>query len=120
MILNKSIYRLNAPKDKIAKYLDSAIATLTRDILLIPATSASVERLFNTTRDIYYYRRGRLNSSTIQELIIYLYATKFDIDNKQSPDQLNVDPISDNEEEAFVDVENEAEREDKGVSKANN
>ena len=38
-----------------------------------------MERLFNTARDICHYRRGRLNSSTIQELIIFLCTSNFDL-----------------------------------------
>ncbi|KAJ5260443.1 hypothetical protein N7505_009824 [Penicillium chrysogenum] len=55
------------------------IASLTRDILTILATSVGVERLFNTTRDIYYYRRGRIKSETIKELILFLYSLRFDL-----------------------------------------
>ncbi|KAJ5957298.1 hypothetical protein N7501_011577 [Penicillium viridicatum] len=55
------------------------IALLTRDILSILVTSTSVERLFNTTRDICHYRRGRLKSETIEELILFLYITRFNI-----------------------------------------
>ncbi|CAG8425270.1 unnamed protein product [Penicillium salamii] len=42
----------------MTQYLDGTIATLARDVLTIPATSAGVERLFNTARDICHYRRG--------------------------------------------------------------
>ncbi|KAJ5795892.1 uncharacterized protein N7518_004432 [Penicillium psychrosexuale] len=42
-------------------------------------TGASIKRLFNTTRDICYYYRGRLKSKTIKELILYRYITKFSI-----------------------------------------
>jgi hypothetical protein len=48
-------------------------------VLSIPATSAGVERLFNTTRDICHYRRGSLNATTIQELILYRRATQFEV-----------------------------------------
>lgn len=43
-------------------------AALARDTLAIPATGAGVERLFNTARDICYYCRGRMKSTTIEEL----------------------------------------------------
>ncbi|OQD59907.1 hypothetical protein PENPOL_c052G02450, partial [Penicillium polonicum] len=55
------------------------IALLTRNILSILATSASVEQLFNTARDVCHYRRGRLRSETIEELILFLYATRFNL-----------------------------------------
>jgi hypothetical protein len=74
--------------------------------------------------------------------MMYLCAIRFDMDDEQrqflqstfsqdeieateedqedSPDQLDVDPISDNEEEGIDDVENEAERENEGVSEDDN
>lgn len=38
-----------------------------------------MERLFNTTRDIYYYRRGCIKSKTIKELILFLYSLRFNL-----------------------------------------
>jgi hypothetical protein len=97
------------------------LATLAQDVLSIPATGAGVERLFNTARDICHYRRGRLNATTIQELMMFLCASKFDMEEEQftflkdffSRDeieaskeerdftlhQVELDPISDNEDE---------------------
>ncbi|KAJ5666538.1 uncharacterized protein N7477_008986 [Penicillium maclennaniae] len=54
----------------------------TRDIFSIPATGAGVERLFNLARDICYYRRGRLNLTTIQDLMIFSCLTQFEIEDK--------------------------------------
>ncbi|KAJ5382081.1 uncharacterized protein N7496_004509, partial [Penicillium cataractarum] len=82
---------------------------LARDILSIPTTSAGVKRLFNTTRDIYHYRRGSLNTTTIQELILYRitfrkeYLSKGEIeaDHKEKDTQQlegTVDPISNDKE----------------------
>jgi hypothetical protein len=53
---------------------------MARDIFTIPASGAGVERLFNSARDIYYYRRGRLNKTAIQDLIIYRCISEFDLD----------------------------------------
>jgi hypothetical protein len=58
-------------------------ASLARDILSIPATGAGVERLFNSVRDICHYRRGSLNATTIQGLMMFMCATRFDIEEKQ-------------------------------------
>ena len=55
------------------------IASLARDVLSIPAIGTRVERLFNTTRDICYYRYGRLKSDTIKEIILFLYITRFNL-----------------------------------------
>ena len=98
-----------------------SLAALARDVLSIPATGAGVERLFNTARDICHYRRGRLNSNTIQELMMYLCTSRFDLEDEQvallaefftyneieaakeekddKPDGIELDPISDTEEQ---------------------
>ncbi|KGO51221.1 hypothetical protein PEX1_030960 [Penicillium expansum] len=96
------------------------IAALIRDILSIPVTSAGVERLFNTARDICHYRRGRMKSETIEELIMFLCTSRFDIKEREAKelerffslneieaakeekddrlDDIEIDPISDTEE----------------------
>jgi hypothetical protein len=49
----------------------------------ILATGAGVKRLFNSARDVYYYRRGSLNPETIRDIMLYLYITRFDIKEEQ-------------------------------------
>ncbi|KAJ5310934.1 pyridoxal phosphate-dependent transferase [Penicillium atrosanguineum] len=125
----------NLDRDKLARYLQAGVirttpqafwrdhqfkyptlARVARDIFSIPATGAGVERLFNSARDICYYRRGRLNSTTIQDLIIFSCLTQFEIEDEQlelaralevpeegenekiSPTLEGIDPISDTEE----------------------
>jgi hypothetical protein len=61
-----------------------AIAALARDILSIPATGAGVERLFNTIRDVCHYRRGRMKSETIQELMMFLCTSRFDLEEQEA------------------------------------
>lgn len=102
-----------------------AIALLARDVLSIPATGAGVERLFNTARDICHYRRGRLKSETIEEIMLFLCATRFNLkdteakeleqffslaeieaakeQNNEYIEEVEIDLISDNEEEEGVD-----------------
>jgi hypothetical protein len=48
-------------------------------MLSIPATGAGVERLFNSARDVCHYRRGSLNPSTIQDLMMFIYTSRFEI-----------------------------------------
>lgn len=60
-----------------------ALASAARDVLCIPATGAGVERLFNSARDICHYRRGSLNATTIQDLMMFMCATKFDLEEKE-------------------------------------
>lgn len=118
-----------------------AIALLARDILSIPATGAGVERLFNTARDICHYRRGRMKSETIQELMMFLCTSRFDLEVQEAeelerffsmdeieilreeknerPDDIEIEIISDTEEQADVsknlievdDVDSDAEDE---------
>ncbi len=59
------------------------LALLARDLFSIPATGAGVERLFNSARDICHYRRGSLNESTIQDLMMLMCATKFEVEEHQ-------------------------------------
>lgn len=95
-------------------------------MLSIPATGAGVERLFNSARDICHYRRGSLNATTIQDLMMFMCASKFDLEQQQlaliseflSEEEKEVvneekatqslddlDPISDSEEEDIVVVQ---------------
>ncbi|KAJ5552060.1 hypothetical protein N7513_000008 [Penicillium frequentans] len=54
-----------------------------RDVFSIPIIGAGIKRLFNSTRDIYHYRRGSLQSSTIQDLIMFRYILNFEIDQDE-------------------------------------
>lgn len=102
-----------------------ALADLARDILTIPATGAGVERLFNSARDVCHYRRGSLKPSTIQELMMYMFTSKFEMEDEERlllneylsfqeiqaegeerENGINdLEPISDNEEDDIVVVE---------------
>ncbi|KGO49341.1 hypothetical protein PEX2_052280 [Penicillium expansum] len=59
-----------------------ALASLARDVLSIPATGAGVERLFNSARDICHYRRGSLNPTTIQDLMIFMCTSRLDFEDE--------------------------------------
>ncbi|RHZ45341.1 uncharacterized protein CDV56_102092 [Aspergillus thermomutatus] len=59
------------------------LAALARDTLSVPATGAGVERLFNSARDICHYRRGSLQSSTIQDLMLLMCGIRFDLEEEQ-------------------------------------
>jgi hypothetical protein len=92
------------------------LARVARDVFSIPATGAGVERLFNSARDVCHYRRGRLNSTTIQDLMMFTCLTQFEMEEQQlelarsleipeegeteqiSAEIVNVEPISDTEE----------------------
>jgi hypothetical protein len=60
------------------------LSRLARDLLSVPATGAGVERLFNSARDICHYRRGSLNETTIQDLMMYMCSEKFTLESQQS------------------------------------
>ena len=57
-----------------------ALASLAQDILLIPATRAGIEQLFNSAQDICYYHRGSLKPKTIQDLMMFMCTSKFEIE----------------------------------------
>lgn len=59
------------------------LASLARDILTTPASGAGVERLFNSARDICHYRRGSLKPKTIQDLMMMMCTTRFDIESEK-------------------------------------
>ncbi|KAL2694984.1 hypothetical protein AAEP93_011738, partial [Penicillium crustosum] len=59
------------------------LVSIARDIISILATGAGVERLFNSARDIYHYRRGSLNLETVRDIILYMCTTRFDIKEEQ-------------------------------------
>jgi hypothetical protein len=102
----------------------SAIAALARDALSFPATGAGVERLFNTARDICHYRRGRMKSQTIEELMMFLCTSRFDMEEQEAKllekffsheemeaakeekdenlDEVEIDLISDTEEQDTI------------------
>ena len=61
-----------------------AIAALARDVLSFPATGAGVERLFNTARDICHYRRGRIKSETVEDLMMFLCTSRFDMEEQEA------------------------------------
>lgn len=65
------------------QYEFPVLASLARDVLSVPATGSGVERLFNTARDICHYRRGSLKATTIQDLMMYLCTSRFDIESEQ-------------------------------------
>lgn len=57
------------------------LTKLARDILLILAIGAGMERLFNSARDICYYRRGSLKALTVQDLMMFICISKFEIED---------------------------------------
>lgn len=58
-----------------------ALANLARDVLSIPATG--VERLFNSACDICHYHRSSPNAQKIQDLMMFMCTTKFDLEEKE-------------------------------------
>ena len=59
------------------------LSSVARDILSIPTTGAGVERLFNSARDVYHYRRGQLNPTTIQDIMMFRCKSRFDFKTKE-------------------------------------
>ncbi|EED15747.1 conserved hypothetical protein [Talaromyces stipitatus ATCC 10500] len=93
------------------KEMEDKYPTLARvawDIFSIPATGAGVERLFNSARDICYYQRGSLNSTTIQDLMMFQCISKFNIKVEDDREDINI-PLEDRQQK---DEAREAELQD--------
>lgn len=84
------------------------LSRLARDLLSVPATGAGVERLFNSARDICHYRRGSLNETTVQDLMMYMCSEKFTLESQQ-PSVLDHRRAEGEDQERLE--ENEANRE---------
>lgn len=52
------------------------IANMAKDILSIPASGVGVERLFNTARDVCFYRGNHPNLSTIEMIMLLKWNEK--------------------------------------------
>lgn len=59
------------------------LARVARDIFSIPATGAGVERLFNSARDVCHYRRGSLNATAIQDIMMFRCISSFDFKDEE-------------------------------------
>lgn len=57
--------------------------SLVRYILSIPTIGAGAENLFNSARDSCHYRRGSLNATTIQDLMMYMCISWFEGEEEQ-------------------------------------
>ncbi|KAJ6038667.1 hypothetical protein N7460_007384 [Penicillium canescens] len=78
------------------------LASITRDVMSILATSAGVERLFNSARDVCHYRRGSLNPETE-----YLLEQEIAATSKELNIEIHCsEAISDTEEdvEMYLDI----------------
>jgi hypothetical protein len=59
------------------------LISVARDVLSIPATGAGIEPLFISTQGICHSRRGSLKPTTIQDLVMCMCATKFDLGEEE-------------------------------------
>ncbi|KAJ5471499.1 hypothetical protein N7530_008856 [Penicillium desertorum] len=82
------------------------LTRLARDLLSIPATGASTERLLTVAQNICRTRGGSLDESTMRDLVMYAYSEGSE-SGKQSISWVEHDMASDDEWEEF---EVEAER----------
>jgi hypothetical protein len=53
------------------------LVIIARDYLIISAVSVGVKRLFNITKDIYFYRRHHLKPAIIRALVITMCINRF-------------------------------------------
>ena len=82
------------------------LSRMARDILSIPLTSVSVERVFSSARDVIPYRRNRLSPTMIEELLIAKGWLQKGIPEREEGVDINVDNNVDNEPADFADIEN--------------
>lgn len=102
-------------RENESKFL--VLSRFARDLLSVPATGAGVERLFNSVRDICHYRRGSLNETTIQELMLYMCSEKFTLESQQSSLQdRRMAEGEDQENLEESEASKEAEDEDAAIS----
>ena len=68
---------------------------MARDFLTIAIDGIGVKRLFNTSRDVYYYRRSRLHPDTIKAIILQIYTDRFTINEeyKDIIEEMNLEDI---------------------------
>ncbi|CAG8288806.1 unnamed protein product [Penicillium salamii] len=76
-----SIHPLTFWKEHQSRF--PAITALTHNTLSFPVTNARVKRLFNIARDIYHYRRGRIKSETVEDLMMFLYISRFNMEEQE-------------------------------------
>lgn len=102
------------------------LSSVARDILSIPATGAGVERLFNSARDVCHYRRGSLNATTIQDIMMFQCTTRFDIETEEhAKEDLTLEAVQEADEKreaqlAMEEPEATSEGEDDTDDKDNN
>ena len=80
------------------------LSRMARDILSIPLTSVSVERVFSTARDVIPYRRNRLSPTMIEKLLIAKCWLRKSISERE--EQMDIDRES--KPVDFHDIENVA------------
>ena len=83
---------------------------MARDFLTIAIDGIGVKRLFNTSRDVYYYRRSRLHPDTIEAIMLQIYTDQFiinkeykDIIEEMNPEDIQFTlPDDDNDKEDII------------------
>jgi hypothetical protein len=67
---------------------------MARDFLTVATNGVSVERLFNSSRDICHYRRSRLYPDTIEAIMLQMCTDRFTINEEYQQILDEVDPDS--------------------------
>lgn len=77
---------MNITPQEFWKNHQQELPTLARvawDVFFVPATGAGVERLFNSARRVCHYRRGRMKTTTIEDQMVFMCATRVEIQEEQ-------------------------------------
>ena len=111
------------------------LSIIARDVIAVAAAGVGMERMFNTSRDICHYRRGRLQPDTIRAIMIQICSDRFQIkeeyrdlvddldeaqtrqlvpdiddqDDKENPVYISEDESGDNEGDSESDGEGDGE-----------
>jgi hypothetical protein len=90
----------------------SLFVKMTKDVLAISCSNVEVECLFNLAKDVIIYRRERLNSQTIETMMMIEYNLNYEElnDSLSSSNEFFVDELSSNASRAlsFILIENDA------------
>ncbi len=85
---------------------------MTKDVLVISCSNVEVKRFFNLAKDVIIYKRERLNSQTIETMMMIKYNLNYEKlnDSLSSSNEFFADELSSNASRAlsFILIEDDA------------
>jgi hypothetical protein len=90
----------------------SLLVKMTKDVLVISCSNVEVKRFFNLAKDVIIYKRERLNSQTIETMMMIKYNLNYEKlnDSLSSSNEFFADELSSNASRAlsFILIEDDA------------